>query len=410
MQMRDRLGKVKTVLRRRRRAVQLTVLALLILAPFVHLFRFDLPSMSLYLFGTRLWVKHVFVFLLLLVTVIYAIIAASLLFGRVFCGWVCPQNLFNELTRTWDRRLGRAGSILLSVAISLFGGFVVWSYFHDGVALLREYRSGQVPLVPTAFIAFFGLFFTGAMAWWRTSVCRVVCPYGHLQSIISNPDTMHLQVFNLPGNRDICATCGLCAEICHMSVDPRTTEQKHCVVCGDCLDACALVSGARKVPRVLNFTIGSGERAVALRERGQLWQNVRRLAPRLLLPLTLTVALGGLSAYFLVHRPLVDLVVAKDHRLALAAGSPVSSGAVMAVSVINLSEQPDRFHLEVEGLPEYWATLEQSTVELGPGERALVRLRVHPTERKVGSHRFTVRVVAEQSGAEASFETVHVVY
>jgi len=408
--MRSRLGKVKTVIRRYRRISQMAVLALLILSPFVNLFRFDLPSMSLYLFGIRLWTKHVFVFTLLLVTVIYAIIAASLLFGRVFCGWVCPQNLFNELTRAWDRQFGRAGSILFSLPISLFGGFVVWSYFSDGTVLLRQYLAGQMPVGPTVFIAAFGLFFTMAMAWWRTGICRVVCPYGHLQSIISNAETMHLQLFNLPGNRDICATCGLCAEICHMGVDPRTPEQKHCVVCGDCLDACALVSSARRVPRVLNFTIGAGERAVALRERGRLLRNVRRLAPRLVLPLLLTAVLSGVSGYLLAHRPLVDLVVAKDHRHVLAAGGPVSSGGVMAVSLINLADHADRFQLSVEGLPEGWAALERTLVDLGPGERALVRLLVHPTERQVGSHRFTVRVVGEQSGAEASFDTVHVVY
>lgn len=408
--MRNRLGRVKTVIRRYRRLSQFAVLALLILSPYLHLFRFDLPTMSLYLFGMRLWVKHAFVFTLLMVLVIYVIIAASLVFGRIFCGWVCPQNLFNELGRIWDARFGRAGSILLSVVISLFGGFVVWSYFHDGIALLQQYAAGQAPLVPTAFILAFTAFFTMAMSWWRTVICRMVCPYGHLQSIITNKETMHLKVINLPQNRDICASCGLCAEICHMGVDPRTTEQKHCVVCGDCLDACALVSGARRVPRVLNFTVGTGEREVALRERAELWPNLRRLMPRLALPLTLTVVLGGLSTYMLATRPLVDLVVVKDHRKVLTTGGSTSGGGVMAISVINLADRSDRFHLYVEGLPEGWANLEQTGVELSPGERAQVTLRVTPTDRVKGSHRFTVRVVGEESQAEASFETVHLVY
>lgn len=408
--MRNRLGRVKTVIRRYRRLSQFTVLALLILSPFLHIFRFDLPTMSLYLFGMRLWVKHAFVFTLLMVLVIYVIIAASLVFGRIFCGWVCPQNLFNELGRIWDARFGRSGAIALSFGTSLFGGFVVWSYFSDGVALLRQYAAGQLPPGPTIFIVAFALFFTMAMAWWRTGICRVACPYGHLQSIITNKETMHLKVINLPQNRDICATCGLCAEMCHMEVDPRTTEQKHCVTCGDCLDACALVSGARHVPRVLNFTIGSGEREVALRERAELWPNLRRLLPRLALPLTLTLLLGSLATYMLATRPLVDLVVVKDHRQVLTTGGAVSGGGVMAISVINLADQPDRFQLHVEGLPEGWASLEETGVELHPGERAQVTLRVNPTERVKGSHRFTVRVVGEQSRAEASFDTIHLVY
>ncbi|HYF80886.1 MAG TPA: 4Fe-4S binding protein, partial [Symbiobacteriaceae bacterium] len=88
--MRTRLNKVEWVIRRYRRASQLAVLLLLILAPFLHIFRFDIPTMSLYLFGMRLWVKHFFFFSVLVTVVIYVVIAASVVFGRVFCGWVCP--------------------------------------------------------------------------------------------------------------------------------------------------------------------------------------------------------------------------------------------------------------------------------------------------------------------------------
>jgi polyferredoxin len=407
--MRNRLRKVDTIIRRKRRVVQLAVLGLLILSPFLHIFRFDLPTTSLYLFGMRLWVQHAFVFSLLLTLVIYVIVAASFLFGRVFCGWVCPQNLFNELGRQWDAKFGRAGTIVISFFISLFGGFVVWSYGFDGIALLRQYAAGQVPVAPTVTILSMALFFTMAMAWWRTDICKVACPYGHLQSIISNMETMHLKVINLPQNRDICASCGLCAEICHVGVDPRTLDQKHCVTCGDCLDACALVSSARKVPRVLNFVIGEGEHEVALQERGELRRNIGRLMPRLAVPLLLTVALGVVSAYMLATRSLVDLVVVKDHRQVLAAGGATSGGSVMSISLMNLAGQTDQFRLYVEGLPEGWAALEHETVTLAPGERAQITLRVNPTERIKGLHDFNVRVVGEQTGAEASFRTVHVV-
>lgn len=403
--MRSRLRKVKTVIRRYRRVSQLAVLALLILAPFLHIFRFDIPTTSLYLFGVRLWVKHAFVFSLLMTLVIYVIIAASFVFGRVFCGWVCPQNLFNELARQWDAKFGRVGTVILSFFISLFGGFVVWSYGTDGIALLRQYAAGEAPTTPTIAIAAFALFFTMAMAWGRTGICRVACPYGHLQSIISNKDTMHLKVINLPQNRDICTTCGLCEEICHMSIDPRTDQQKDCVTCGDCLDACALVSDARKVPRVLNFVVGD----VALRERSELWGNIRRLLPRLALPLVLTVALGAVSTYMVATRSLVDLVVVKEHRQVLATGGTVSGGSVMTVWVANLAGKTDDFHLHVEGLPAGWASLEHETVTLAPGEKAQVTLRVNPTERVKGLHNFSVRVTGGGSGAEASFKAVHVV-
>lgn len=407
--MRNRLRKVEYVIRRYRRATQLAVLALLILSPFLHIFRFDIPTTSLYLFGMRLWVKHFFLFSLLVTVVIYVIIAASFLFGRVFCGWVCPQNLFNELVREWDARFGRAGTVALSALISLFGGFVVWSYGTDGIALLRQYAAGHMPLAPTVFILAVGIFFTAAMAFWRTSICRVACPYGHLQAIISTSATMHLDLFNLPQNRDICASCGLCLETCHMAVDPRTQDQKDCVACGDCLDACQLVSDARKVPRVLNFVMGSGAETVRVGVKGALLGNLRRVLPRVIIPGLLAVLLSGVTAYALANRSLVDITVFKDHRSVMAASGTVSGGSLMRVTVANLAGVPETFRLTVEGLPEGWARLEQDSVTLAPGDSTDVALRIAPTEYRKGLYKFNVEVVGEKTGAKGSFATVHVV-
>ncbi|HWI61670.1 MAG TPA: 4Fe-4S dicluster domain-containing protein [Symbiobacteriaceae bacterium] len=393
--MRNRLGRVEWAIRRYRRASQLAVLLLLIVAPFLHIFRFDVPTTSLYLFGMRLWVKHFFFVSLLVTVIVYVVIAASVVFGRIFCGWVCPQNLFNELTRQWDARLGRTGSTILSAVIGLFGGFVVWSYFTDGVALLRQYAAGQVPLAPTVTILAFGAFFTGGMAWWRTGVCRVFCPYGHLQSVLSGPTTMHLELMNLPQYKDICASCGLCYETCHMAVDPRTLEQKDCVACGDCLDACQVVSKARKVPRVLNFVTGAG--------------TAKALLPRLAIPAVLVLVLTGITAWGIATRDLVSLVVAKDHRAVLTSGGTQSGGAVMRVSLMNLASVPDTFTLTATGLPDGWAHFEKEEIILTPGAKADIALRVTPTEFKKGLYNFQVTVTGLTTGATESFKTVHVV-
>lgn len=408
--MRSRLNRVEYAIRRYRRVSQLGILALLILAPFTHMFRFDIPTTSLYLFGMRLWVQHFFHFSLLMTAVIYVIIAASFLFGRVFCGWVCPQNLFNELGRTWDARFGRTGSVLISWVVGTFGGFVVWSYGTDGLALLREYAAGRVPWAPTVTILCFGLFFTAAMAWWRTDICKVACPYGHLQSIISNKNTMHLELFNLAQNRDICASCGLCAETCHIDVDPRTLEQKNCVACGDCLDACQLVSEARKVPRVLNFVVGAGEERVQFGKKGPgVGASIRRMLPRLVVPAVLAVLLSGVTAYGLSTRSLVDVVVAKDHRSVMAAGATTSGGAVMRVTLMNLSGVTDTFSLSQTGLPAGWGSFEHNEVTLNPGDKADVALRVTPTEFKKGLYKFTVTVTGARTGATDAFESVYVI-
>ena len=408
MAIRSRLGKVNYAIRRYRRFAQLLILVLLILSPLLNLFRFDIPTTSLYLFGMRLWVKHFFLFSLLTTAAIYVIIAASLLFGRVFCGWVCPQNLFNEVAASWDRKFGRVGAILLSWVISTFGGFVLYSYGTDGIALLKRYAAGELPVAPTVTILAFGAFLTAAMAWWRVGVCQVACPYGHLQAIITTGSTMRLELFNLPQNRDICASCGLCEETCHMEVDPRAAEQKHCVTCGDCLDACQVVSDARKVPRVLNFVVGSGDQAVRI-GLGALRTNLWRVLPRVAIPGLLAFVLVGVAAYGLANRSLVDVVVAKDHRTVLVGGGTVSGGAVHRVTLVNLGSAAETFRLTAEGLPEGWASFERDVVTLAAGEGADILLRIAPTDRSQARYPFAVKVVGERNGATGSFSAVHVV-
>ncbi|HYF81301.1 MAG TPA: 4Fe-4S dicluster domain-containing protein, partial [Symbiobacteriaceae bacterium] len=307
-------------------------------------------------------------------------------------------------------KFGRPGTIALSGLIGLFGGFVVWSYGTDGIALLRRYAAGEVPVAPTVTILAFGAFFTMAMAWWRTSVCRVACPYGHLQSILSGAGTMHLELFNLAENRDICASCGLCYETCHMAVDPRTTVQKDCVTCGDCLDACQLVSQARKVPRVLNFVVGTGETKVKVGSQGAFGgRSLKVLLPRLALPAVLVVLLSGVTAWGLSNRDLVSIVVSKDHRSVLTTGGTQSSGAVMRVSIMNLSDTTDTFRLATNGLPEGWAHFEQESVTLAPGAGADIPLRITPTESAKGLHNFDVTVTGANSGIIERFKTVHYV-
>jgi len=404
----SRLRKVRYRVRPYRRAVQVGALALLILAPFLNWFRVDLASASFYLFGQRFFARHFFYVGLVAMAGIYLIVAASVLLGRVFCGWICPQNLFNERGRVWDRRLGRPATVLLSWGISTGGAFVLVSYFVAPAELWRRLTAPPVAWPLWLAILAIGGFFTFAMAWWRTGICRMACPYGHLQSILTTPATLHLRLFQT--GRDICATCGLCAETCHMGVDPRTLEQKHCVVCGDCLSACELVSGARKVPRVLNFVIGPEHRPVGF--TGALGRNLRGMLPRLLIPLGAGLALTLVAAAGVAVRPRIHVGLWKDYQQG-------AGGSALAIQVVNLGEEPETFRIYPEGLPPGWAVLEAERLTLGPGEQGRVLLRILPADGSGpssghpsgdGSGRgypFTVTVVGERTGVRQSVPYIY---
>jgi polyferredoxin len=389
-----RLKKVKYQLSRYRRTSQVAVLLLLILAPFLRIFGFDLTTTSFWLFGHRFWVAHFVIVSLLVTFAIYVIIAVSVIAGRVFCGWVCPQNTFNELMRTWEHRFGKVGSKLLATAVSLFGGVVVSAYFFDYKRVLLQMQQGDWPVAPVALAVSMGVFFTVAMAFMRTAVCRLACPYGHLQSILTTKKTLRLATFQF--STDICASCGLCAETCHMGVDPREPEQKHCVACGDCLDACQLVSDARKIPRVLNVTFGDPEFQQPLGLKGVNWRNtVKTFLPRLLAPGVAMVLLLGVIAYSVVSRPLVSVSVIRDYTAVQGAGA---SYGLMRVTVVNLGNVEETFRLTLEGVPADWVHFEQPEVKLAAGQDLVLPLTITPTGGEPGTHEFVLRATGLETG------------
>lgn len=397
---RGRLGKVRYTIARYRRAGQMSVLALLILAPFLNWFRFDLGSGSFHLFGERLWFRQFYLVGLLVTLGIFVIVAATVVLGRVFCGWVCPQNLFNELELAWERRIGRPAALVVSVLIALFGSFVVVSYFTPGGALLAGYFRGQTPVGPTLGLVSGTVFFSAVLGWVRTRVCTGICPYGYLQSLMTYPETMHLEVTQPPGVTDICRQCGLCYETCHMAVDPRELlSQRDCVACGDCLDACQLVSDARRLPRILNFTFGSGPAAVPIGLAGQPAGNLARwLRRRLLIPSAVTLLLLAALLVGMGRRPLLEVAVVRDHTAA-AAGVGDSTNTFI-VTLVNLTDQSQRFTLEQEGLPDAWVRMEPA-VSLEPGEEARLLLQVYPVGAERRLYSFSVRAQGQGVSGEA---------
>lgn len=418
-------------IRRPRRALQYLVLALLVLAPFVNLFRMDLSTGSFWLFGQRLWAPQFYLVMLLAALAVLLIIAASLALGRVFCGWVCPQNLFNELGMRWERRLGRRGTVALSVVIAFLGSFVVLSYLTDGPAMLRALRSGRPSPGWLTFWAGATVFFSLALAWWRTAICHSVCPYGFLQSVLTDRHTLRLGtlvpaapaaravpmaaglaaglepgfVVGLePGLASVCSTCNACARVCHMGVDPRTPDQRDCVACGECIDACSRVARGFRIQRVLHVVPGSApDRPLGF--HGEALGNARRvLVPRVAGPLLLgLLALVGLAAG-LANRPVMDLMVTADRTAAAAVTSGDTSFNTFVVTVTNLGARTETYRIQVSGLPPEAVRLDQAALTVPAGQKAKVRLHVTAGSVRLepGVHPFTVTATGADRAAVAA--------
>jgi cytochrome c oxidase accessory protein FixG len=212
----------------------------------------------------------------------FSLIVVSALFGRVWCGYACPQTVFLEgvfrriealvegpSRKRQQREAGpwtgeRAARLLVKHALFILTAFLVAhifiAYFASTDTVLWMMR--QSPLEnPNAFMWAMGI--TAVMyfnfTWFREQLCIVICPYGRLQGALLDPDTITVGYDALRGEprgkkghvTGDCVDCNKCVHVCPTGIDIRKGNQLECVGCAHCIDACDDVMVSIGKPRGL---------------------------------------------------------------------------------------------------------------------------------------------------------------
>lgn len=210
----------------------------------------------------------------------FSLVVLSALLGRVWCGYACPQTvlmegLYRPLERFFegkaamrvqrDRAPWTAGkvflllfkhSVFLGTTVLLTLGFLAYFASVEGVAQMLRNPPRENPLafgwtVGTALVLYFDF------AWFREQFCVVLCPYGRLQSILADGDTIIVgydatrgEPRGKPGTPDVgdCIDCKRCVRVCPTGIDIRNGLQLECLGCAHCIDACNAVMTNLKRP------------------------------------------------------------------------------------------------------------------------------------------------------------------
>ncbi len=282
---------------RYRRIVE-TLQAILITGlPFVRIngqsaLRFDIAELKLYFFGSVIWMNEFYLILLAILFFMLFITAVTAVFGRVWCGWLCPQTVFLDLSDSIARRLpflGRTFSrytalLFFSALVSLT---ILWYFVPPAEAMLRLFRA---PVITVFFLVQWVLIYA-ELAFLGRRFCTSICPYAMMQNALFDKDTLVIEYDRSRENE--CMQCDDCVLACPVGIDIKEGLSSKCIACAECIDACAVVTEKRGMKPFPGY-------------RGNL------LRPKSFWLGGMTVAAGLILAAMIYSRPAVSFQIYRD--------------------------------------------------------------------------------------------------
>ncbi|MBK7704622.1 MAG: 4Fe-4S binding protein [Acidobacteria bacterium] len=282
-----------------RRIVHLLCFLVFVSLPFFNVMRFDIPRQRFYIFGNELWINEFGIIFFSMLFLMFVVAAISMLYGRVYCGYLCPQMIFSEASINLEERvrtfinkhfakrsqnvrawMGRIAVYTVLGLGSVFLAFVFIAYFVEPRDLFGRLLSLDLVTAGGFAGAVVTLITFADFAFLRQKFCTTVCPYGYLQGILGDNHTLVVQ-YRDP--EQICVECKKCVRVCHMGIDIRDSPyQIECIHCGECVDACKLIMGKFGKDTLIHYAWG--EKGELLGDKKMKWyqrigvRDIKRVA------------------------------------------------------------------------------------------------------------------------------------
>lgn len=268
---------------RRRTVAGWLAIAFLVLAPFIKingnpLMLFDIANRKFSIFGQIIWAQDAYLLALIMAVTVVFIVLFTVVYGRLWCGWACPQTVFLEMifrrieylfegnyrkgpvpnkvtSRTPLMKIAKHAVFLLT-AIIITNVFLNWIV---GPERLMEIISSPISENRLGFTIMLGisLFYYWIYAFFREQVCTMICPYGRIQGTLIDSRTITV-IYDYkrgeprgPKSSGDCINCSQCVAVCPTGIDIKNGSQLECINCTACIDECNLVMDRIRKPKNL---------------------------------------------------------------------------------------------------------------------------------------------------------------
>ncbi|CAN1571835.1 NapH Polyferredoxin [Caulobacteraceae bacterium] len=374
----------------------------------------DFTGRRFYFFFIQLWPQEVYFITGLLVMGALALFLVTALFGRLWCGYTCPQTVWTDLFIVVERafegdrnarmKLDKAPmsfnklwrksgkhAVWLGIAFGTGGAWIF--YFHDAPTLIQTFWVGAAPLtayISCALLTATTYVFAGTM---REQVCTYMCPWPRIQGAMLDEHSLQVSYLRDRGEpraphkkgqswegRGDCVDCNQCVIVCPMGIDIRDGSQLECINCGLCVDACDEIMV--KMDRPKGLIAYDTDHAVVSRveQKAVVYKPIR---PRTIYYAVALCLVGAIMLWGFLQRSPVDLHVLRDRNPTFIKLRDGSIRNAYTLKITNRSFEPQTFDVGFTGVkgvvlktPGAAASADRLTVLVQPDEVRAMRVFV----------------------------------
>jgi cytochrome c oxidase accessory protein FixG len=439
--------KISGFYQRLRRYSGIPLVALFVLLPWISIdgrpaVWLDMAHEKFHFLSITFWPQDLMLLAWLFIIAAYALFTVSTVFGRVWCGFTCPQTIWTLIyiviedfcegdrnkrikldKQKWNpEKIARKGAKhFLWLAVAFLTGITFVGYFVPAPELV----SGLLPQVEAdgnwgvglgGWPIFFLLLCTGMTylnaGWMREQVCKYMCPYSRFQAAMYDKDTIYVQYDAARGeqrgprkpNEDYkakglgdCTDCSWCVQVCPVNIDIRNGTQWECINCGLCVDACDSVMDKMDYPRgLIRFTS----------ETQLTTGKYRIIRPKTIgYAVAMLIMIGAFSYRLSVREPLgVDVVRDRSAHLFRVDADDIQN--VYTVKINNMDQQEHTFVIDVKGaFPFRIINSRQVHVKSGEVYSLPIRIAVPKAQLKGEENQITISATSVETGLTAAEES-----